>query len=52
MVAMASPASVRQMLGSTLPVAFAVRKRCDAGPENHRWYIRATIADGGGKNGL
>ena len=23
-----------------------------AGPENRRWYIRAAIADGGGKNGL
>ena len=51
-VAMASPASVRQMLGSRFPVASAVRKTCAGGPENHRWYIRARIADGGGKNGL
>jgi hypothetical protein len=51
-VAMASPARVLPRLGRMLPVAFGVRKRCAAGPENHTWYIRATIADGGGKNGL
>ena len=51
-VAMASPASIRQMLGSRLAVALGVRNTCEAGPENHRWYIRSPIVDGGGKNGL
>src|SRR6185437_7065042 len=51
-VAMVSPASTRPRLGSRLPTASVLRNRWLAGPENQVWYIRATIADGGGKNAL
>src|SRR5579875_1338181 len=51
-VEIARPASMRPRLGRMLPTALAVRNRWAAGPENHRWYIRDTIADGGGKNEL
>src|SRR5262249_57461171 len=50
--AIASPAAIRPRLGSTLPTASGVRNRCEAGPENHCWYIRSAMADGGGKNEL
>src|ERR1700732_1934608 len=51
-VAIARPAKTRPRLGRMFPVASAVRNRWAAGPENHRWYILATIADGCGKNEL
>src|ERR1700745_2517125 len=51
-VAIARLARTRARLGRMLPVASEVRNTCAAGPENHTWYIRATIADGGGKNEL
>src|ERR1700722_18297510 len=50
--AIARPAKPRPRLGRMFPVASAVRNTCEAGPENHRWYMRATIADGFGKKEL
>src|SRR5580704_14174219 len=42
----------RARLGRMLPMALDVKARWRADPENQRWYISATIAEGGGKNAL